>query len=333
MLQYMTMAERSQRHFVWFWLANRVAALALLDRDDEAQEARDEPSVEDDEAAGLEDKIAKLKEEMQRLKELESQRLAAPDKQISETDPDARSIATRGRGSGIVGYNVQTAVDAEHHLIVAHAVTNAGTDRDQLSQMAERARSVMGADKLDVVADRGYFKGEEILACHDAGITAFVAKPLTSSSKADGRFGKQDFRYIPEEDAYLCPAGERLIRRFATEEKGKTLHVYWSSACQACSIKPQCTTAKQRRIKRWEHEGVLDAMQRRLDREPDKMRLRRQTVEHPYGTIKSWMGSTHFLTKTLDRVGTEMSLHVLAYNLKRIVSIIGVGPLIQAMRA
>jgi len=97
-------------------------------------------------------------------------------------------------------------------------------------------------------------------------------------------------------------------------------------------MKAQCTTGKERRVKRWEHEAVLEAMQARLDRDPDKMRVRRQTVEHPFGTIKSWMGSTHFLTKTLDRVSAEMSLHVLAYNLKRVMQLLGVGPLLEAMR-
>ena len=294
---------------------------------------RQEPSIAEAKAARLEDKIAALKKEMARLKALEVRMLEAPDKQVSLTDPDARSMATSGRGSGIVGYNVQAAVDAKHHLIVSHEVTNVGTDRDQLSGMAKQARSAMDADKLTVVADRGYFKGEEILTCHQADITTFLPRPQTSGSKAKGRFGKQDFHYLAEDDEYLCPAGERLGNHFTSVENGLNLHVYWSSACQGCAIKAQCTTAKERRIKRWKHEGVLDAMQERLDRDPDKMRVRRETVEHPFGTIKGWMGATHFLTRTLDRVGTEMSLHVLAYNLKRVMNIVGVLPLIEAMQA
>ena len=232
----------------------------------------------------------------------------------------------------MVGYNVQTAVDAKHHLIVAHEVTNVGHDRNALATMAKQASVAMGEKDLTVVADRGYFKGEEILACEEAGITAFVAKPQTSGSKAEGRFGKQDFVYIAQDDQYRCPAGQRLIKHMTTVEDGMTLHCYWCSVCPACPMKKQCTTGKERRVKRWEHEAVLDAMQARLDRDPDKMRVRRQTVEHPFGTIKSWMGSTHFLTKTLDRVSTEMSLHVLAYNLKRVMQILGVGPLLEAMR-
>jgi transposase len=163
-------------------------------------------------------------------------------------------------------------------------------------------------------------------------ITVTLPKPQTSGSKADGRFGKQDFRYVAEEDVYLCPAGERLIWRFTTEEKGQVLHCYWSSACEKCAIKRLCTTGKQRRIKRWEHEHVLEAVQQRLDEHPEIMRRRRETVEHPFGTIKSWMGSTHFQMKTLKRVRTEMALHVLAYNLKRVMNIIGIAPLIAAMR-
>jgi hypothetical protein len=294
---------------------------------------RQEPPVVRVKVDRLRDKISILKEEMQRLKELGVRMLKAPDKQISLTDPDARSMATSGKGTGMVGYNVQTAVDAEHHLIVAHEVTNVGHDRSQLSSMAKSAGDATGIEDLTVVADRGYFDGEEILACEKAGITAFVPKPLTSGSKADGRFGKQDFVYIAKDDEYRCPANQRLIRHYTTVEHGMTLHCYWCSVCPACPMKAQCTTGKERRVKRWEHEAVIDAMQARLDRDPEKMRVRRQTAEHPYGTIKAWMGATHFLTKTLGRVSTEMSLHVLAYNLKRVMKILGTGALIEAIRA
>jgi len=270
---------------------------------------------------------------MEQLKEIDALVRAAPDKQISLTDPDARSMATSGKGTGVVGYNVQTAVDAQHHLIVAHEVTNVGNDRGQLATMAKHARTAMGHEDLEVVADRGYYKGEEILACQAAGMTPFVPKPLTSGSKAEGRFGKQDFVYAADDDTYRCPAGERLTSRFTSVEDGMNLYVYWTTACQGCPMKVKCTTGKERRIKRWEHETVLDAMRQRLDRAPEKMEVRRQTVEHPFGTIKAWMGSTHFLTKTLPKVSTEMSLHVLAYNLKRVMKILGVVPLMDAMKA
>ena len=259
--------------------------------------------------------------------------VATPDQQISLTDPDARSMATSGRGSGMVGYNVQAAVDTTHHLIVTHEVTNVGTDRSQLSPMAKQAKAALETDALDVVADRGYFSSEEILACDGAGITVTLPKPLTSGNKAKGRFVKQDFRYVVDEDVYICPAGERLIYHYTNVEKGLTLRRYWTNVCQGCAIKDRCTSGKERRITRWEHEHVLEAVQRRLDEHPEKMRQRRETVEHPFGTIKSWMGATHFQMKTLKRVGTEMALHVLAYNLKRVMAIMGTAPLIAAMRA
>jgi hypothetical protein len=183
------------------------------------------------------------------------------------------------------------------------------------------------------VADRGYYKSEEILACDEAGITTYLPKPQTSGNQARGLFGKGDFRYLPEEDVYLCPGEERLPRRTSAHERGQTFSRYWSSNCQQCALRPRCTTGKERRVTRWEHESVLEAAEERLDRDPQKMRLRRQTVEHPFGTLKNWMGYTHFLTRTLPNVKTEMSLHVLAYNLKRVMNILGVGELREAMRA
>ncbi len=281
----------------------------------------------------LNDKIAKLKVEMERLAEVEKEMLSRPEQQISETDPDARSMATSGRGSGMVGYNVQTAVDTEHHLIVAHEVMNVGTDKSLLSHMVKRTKAALETDALDVVADRGYYKSDEILNCHEAGIAVTLPKPQTSNNKAKGLFVKPDFVYLADEDVYRCPAGERLAYRFTSEERGLMLRRYWSDACPGCAIKDQCSTGKQRRITRWQHEEVLDAVQRRLDEQPETMRRRRETVEHPFGTIKSWMGYTHFQMKTLKHVGTEMALHVLAYNLKRVINIMGVGPLIAAMKA
>jgi transposase len=281
----------------------------------------------------LKDKIAALRQQMAAFEALEPVVHAAPDQQVSLTDPDARSMATSGRGSGVVGYNVQAAVDAKHHLIVAHEVTNVGNDRAQLANMADQAKAAMGTDRLDVLADRGYFSGEEVLACEPLGVTPYVPKPLTSGSKAKGRFGKQDFVYLADDDVYRCPAGERLTRRFSVVEDGKTLHTYWTTRCTDCPLKQQCTSGSERRIKRWEHEGVIDAMQERLDRTPRAMNIRRATVEHPFGTLKAWMGATHFKTRTLDKVRTEMSFHVLAYNLKRMIAILGVQPLMQAMRA
>jgi transposase/macrodomain Ter protein organizer (MatP/YcbG family) len=281
----------------------------------------------------LKEKIEKLKEEMARLEALEARRQDTPDQQISLTDPDARSMATSGRGSGTVGYNVQTAVDTEHHLIVTHEVTNVGNDRSQLSPMAKQAKATLGVDRLDVVADRGYFSSEEILACDRAGITVTLPKPMTSGSRAKGRFVKADFRYLTSEDVYLCPAGQHLKYYFTNEEKGLTLRRYWTNACQDCAIKQDCTTSKMRRITRWEHEHILEAVQRRLDENPQAMRQRRETVEHPFGTIKARMGATHFLMKRLKNVRSEMALSVLAYNLTRVMNILGIAPLLKAMSA
>ena len=281
----------------------------------------------------LQGKITKLKEEVKRLKALEKEMLSRPDQQISLTDPDARSMATSGRGSGMVGYNVQAAVDAKHHMIVTHEVTNVGHDRSALNSTAVGAKEVIGTDTLDVVADRGYYSGTEILECETSQITTYIPRIHTSGSIKKGLFSKRDFKWIAQDNEYECPAGERLIWRFSTEEHGKLVNKYWSSNCPACSIKERCTTNTYRRVSRWEHEDVLDRVQDRLDAEPERMRIRRETVEHPFGTIKSWMGSTHFQMRTLKHVSTEMSLHVLAYNLKRAMSVLGIGPLIQAIQA
>jgi macrodomain Ter protein organizer (MatP/YcbG family) len=283
--------------------------------------------------AHLKEKVAKLASEIQRLKAIEKVMLASPDQQISLTDPDSRSMATSGRGSGMVGYNVQLAVDTEHHLIVTHEVTNTGSDRSQLAKMASQAKDVLNADHLDVVADRGYFSSVEILACEQADITVTLPKPMTSGAKADGRFGKQDFAYLPTEDVYRCPAGEKLTYRYTNEESGRTLRHYWTTACPQCPLKSQCTNGPERRIKRWEHEHVLEAVQQRLDKNPQAMRQRRETAEHPFATLKMRMGATHFLMKRLPKVATEMALHVLAYNLTRVMNIIGIQPLLAVMRA
>jgi hypothetical protein len=293
---------------------------------------RHEPSlVRTTKTERLEDKVAKLQEVMQRLEKLEAQMLETPDQQISLTDPDARSMATSGKGSGMVAYNVQSAVDTKHHLIVAHEVTNDGSDRSQLFAMATQAKAALMVDKLEVVADRGYFSSLKILDCHNDDITVTLPKPQTSGNKAKGQFVKADFRYVADDDIYLFPADERLVYHFTSVERGLSLRRYWSTACPTCAIKEQCTTARERRVVRWEHEDVLEDVEQRLDEHPEKVRQRRETVEHPFGRIKYWMGYTHFKTKTLKQVGTEMALHVLAYKLKRVMKIIGIGPLIAAM--
>jgi len=301
--------------------------LSALETADRTQPADVEAKTE-----RLREKISTLREQMRRMDAIRNELKHQPDQQMSLTDPDARSMISQAKGTGVVGYNVQAVVEAKHHLIVTHEVTNIGSDRAQLTKMGTAAKAAMGKQRLQAVADRGYFSGPEIKACTEAAITPMVPKPMTSNAKAEGRFNKTDFIYIAKDDQYQCPAGERAIHRFTTVEHGMTLHKYWSSACPRCPLKRQCTTSSYRRITRWEHEAVLEAMQRRLDRKPETMTLRRRTIEHVFGTLKHWMGSTHFLMRGLEHVGTEMCLHVLAYNFKRLITLLGMAKLMRVIR-
>ena len=307
-------------------IARYLTALDRADRrDDDVAEAR---------TVRLTEKIEGLRRQMQSLKAMGEQVEASPDKQVSLTDPDARSMATSGKGTGVVGYNVQMAVDAEHHLIVAHEVTNIGSDRSQLTSMGHKAKEATGCDELTVLADRGYFNGDQVLACEGTGVLPIIPKTQTSNNPNRGLFSGADFIYDVEHDHYTCPAGQHLTKgKVRSDRRDDMDHDRNLSACEACVLNSRCTTDKHKRVKRWLHEGVLDKMQARLDRLPEAMTIRRQTVEHPFGTLKAWMGSTHFLTKTLDKVRTEMSLQVLAYNMKRMISIFGVKRLMQAIAA
>ena len=280
----------------------------------------------------LQDKIAFLKKQMQELRDIGERLAQQPDGQISLTDPEARSMVSSRIGTGLVGYNVQAAVDTEHHLVVAHEVITSGSDRGQLSNMAFKAREATGDASMEAIADRGYFKSTEIRACELEGINTYVPKPMTSNSKAHGRFSKLDFVFIAKDNEYLCPAGQLLPYRSSTVEDGMKINAYWSSNCGSCAQKAQCTTGKERRVKRWEHEEVLDTMQTRIDNNRDKMKLRRCTVEHVFGTVKSWMGSGHFTMKGLAHVSTEISLHVLAYNMRRVMAILGIADMRKALR-
>src|SRR5437588_7335509 len=286
------------------------------------QADREEGDVAEAKSGRLKEKIAGLRRQMQALKVMQQTVQDAPDQQVSLTDPDARSMATSGKGTATVGYNVQIAVDAEHHLIVAHEVTHPGYDRHQLVPMALEAQQATGCEQITALADRGYFNGDQVLSCEGTGVAPIVPKTLTSSGAKRGFFTRQDFIYNAEQDHYTCPAGAKLTkanRRAAhTEDFDFYRHL---SACFTCPLRPRCTPTQRRIIKRWENEDVLDRIQARLDRMPEAMGVRRQTFEHPFGTLKAWMGATHFLTRTLDKVRTEMSLHLLAYNLKRMITL------------
>jgi transposase len=307
--------------------ASMARYLAALDRAD-----RQDDDVAEAKTVRLKEKIEGLRRQMQSLKEMGKQVEAAPDRQVSLTDPDARSMATSGKGTGIVGYNVQMAVDAEHHLIIAHEVTNIGSDRAQLTSIGQKALDATGCEEITVLADRGYYNGDEVLACEGSGVLPCIPKTQTSGNAKRGLFTVADFIYDAENDRYTCPAGKHLTRgKMRSDRQDNIDHYRNLTACSSCTLKPRCTPDKHKRLKRWEHEGVLDKMQDRLDRMPDAMTIRRQTVEHPFGTLKAWMGSTHFLTRTLEKVKTEMSLQVLAYNIKRMINIFGVKPLMTAI--
>ncbi|WP_096786881.1 IS1182 family transposase [Rhodobacter sp. CZR27] len=282
-------------------------------------------------AAHLTGRYVRIRQEIERLLAMQEALADAPDGQISLTDPDARAMATRAQHSGHVGYDVQSVVDAETHLIVTHAVTNQGHDRDLLAVMACVAKAVLQREDLHILADKGYFSAREILTCHELGITTTVPRPDTSGSRSEGRYVKADFAYEAESDVYRCPAGEALTYRYTTEEDGLQLRRYWTTACAACDLKARCTTGRERRITRWEQEHLIEAAQARRRSASAPMSVRRSTVEHPFGTLKSWMGPSHFLTRRLCNVRTEFALNVLAYNIKRMVSLIGIAGLTKAM--
>ena len=299
--------------------------LKELDRNDELDDAQDD-------GIPLKDKIEQMKEHLKKLKTIEQKIEDSPDKQLSLTDPDSRAIKAGGM-SRIIGYNVQTAVDPKHHLIVAHEVTNARSDRQQLYPMGKQVQTVLGRTDITAIADKGYYSGETIKRAHDIGIIPIVPKTQTSGNAKKGLFTKDHFRYDAEKNVYICPARKTLSHSLMSNQGGKIFLVYGSvKTCKDCTIKSQCTPSKLRRINRWLHEDLLEDMEARVNSMPGVMHQRKCTVEHPFGTIKLWMGSQHFLTRGLKRVGTEMSLNVLAYNLKRMMNIMGPQELMAAIR-
>jgi transposase len=278
-------------------------------------------------------KLAWLEARLVELKALEKEVNEHPDKQVSQTDPDARLMHTHHMERRVC-YNVQSAVDTKHHLIVEHDVTMT-VDRGQLTLVAAQVQKKLGRKNITIIADKGYFSRNDIKATQDLGMTANVPQSDTSGAAKKGVFNKSLFKYDKNKDIYICPAGEELPHRRNVTERDLELKVYVNHvACSGCTIRAKCTTSlkEPRKMKRWVHEEVIDAMQLRLGDNPEIPVLRKQTVEHPFGTIKMWMGAQHFLMKRKKNVSIEMSLHVLAYNLKRMMTIMGTTGLMEAIR-
>jgi transposase len=279
--------------------------------------------------AELEKKIAALREKQEWHEELLGQLQDSEEKQLSTTDPDARKMHT-SQGT-VIGYNAQSAVDAQHKLIVAEDVTNEGTDVQQLASVAVEAKETLGVEQLEVVADPGYYSNADVTQCEEKNITPYIRKPDTSANSARGLYGKKDFHYEAQKDVYVCPAGVELTHRFNTYELGRSLRYYRTHACAKCPLKEKCTRNQSRTITREENEGLMEEMAARVKAHPEKMALRKQLVEHPFGTIKRWFGYTYFLVKGLENVRGEWTLMTLCYNLKRVLNLVSFPELMQAV--
>jgi len=298
-----------------------------LDENDELEAQVHKPSAEE-----IQEKIDSLKERKGKLGKLLDELEASGKTQISFTDPDSRSMPLGQNHGTQVGYNVQVSVDDKHKLVIDHDVTNDVTDFNQLERMASRAKEILQVDELEVIADKGYYNGGQIKACLQKGITPTIPKANTSANRKKGLFTKQDFRYDREDDCYWCPAGEIMTFRFQTTEKDRDIKYYATSSCRACKIKHKCTSSKGgRRITRWVEEDLLDEMQKRIEDNPDLRTRRKAIVEHPFGTIKLSMDQGYFLMKGIPKTSAEMSLSFLAYNIKRVINIMGVPKMIEAL--
>ena len=306
-------------------LAEYLAELTKADDQDAG------PAVGTAPTRNLAEKIAALQKRRGEYAAIAAELERTGESQVSLTDPDSRAMATYPKVG--VGYNAQVAVDAKHKLIVEQEVTNLGSDLGQLAPTAIPAKEALGVDSIQATADRGYYKGEDIAACEVAGIVAFVPKPLGRGAAASkGLFAKEAFAYDAQADVYRCPNGETLFARSQSVTNGHRQIIYYHpEACRRCPIKAQCTSAKRhRQVVRWEGEAVLDAMAARLAANPQIMRQRGASVEHPFGTIKHAMNQGYFLMKGLRQVRAEFSLSALAYNLLRAINLVGVKGLVEA---
>lgn len=279
----------------------------------------------------LKEKIERYKERREQYEQIKSNLEQSEESQVSLTDPESRLMRV---GHGVeVSYNVQIVVDHKHKLVVEHEVSNEVTDQGQLSAMAKKAQERLGVQTLEVVADRGYYNGGEVKACEESGMTVYVPKPNNSSNLKRGLFTKEDFIYEPQKDCYRCPAGKELSYRYQTLEQGRLMRSYAISGCKSCELRSGCSINKKgiRSIKRWVDEAILEAMARRIADHPEKVELRKCLAEHPFGTIKRAMNQGYFLMRGLSRVAAETSLTILAYNLKRVMNILGVRTMMETM--
>jgi len=276
-------------------------------------------------------KIAAIRERRTRCQKMLAELDRTGKDQISLTDPDSRAMAAHTHVA--VGYNVQVAVDTKHKLIVEQQVTNRVVDMGLLTETAEPAKEILGVERIAVVADRGYFKIEDIEACETAGMEPYVPRPQRGSSVSAGLFRKDEFRYDPESDTLLCPGGQRLQPYSSSFlRKLKKINYANRQACRNCPIRSRCTRNTFRSVSRLENEAVLDRMQARIARRPDILSIRRETVEHPFGSIKQWMNQGAFLMRRLPKVRAEFSLTALAYNLRRVLNIVGFTELMAAVQ-
>ena len=298
--------------------------------DELAESDERDKGIGDPTAEQLKEKIEQLRERKQGYEQIQEQLKGSGESQISLTDPDSRSMKV-GQATDVC-YNLQIAVDDKNKLIVEHELTNDPTDQAHLASMAIKAKQTLEVEELEVVADKGYYDGAEVKKCEQAGISVYVAKQQTSANKKLGLFTKEDFHYDRQKDCYVCPAGKELSRRCETVELGRHIRYYSTSECRRCEIKARCTRNKRaRRISPWVDEAILEDMERRVRGEPDKMKRRKELVEHPFGTMKRGMNQAYLLMRGMKKVAAEMSLTVLSYNIKRVINIVGVRRMIQAV--
>lgn len=303
--------------------------LAELDDNDKREAGVKSPGAEE-----LKAKIEILRDRRGKYQGLLKELRASGESQISLTDPDSRAMLNNQRVE--VCYNVQATVDDKHKIILDHEVTNEAKDQDQLSRMGKRAKEILGVEGLEVLADKGYYKAVEVKECVDNGIIPYIPGRESRVPKEINvprpEFYKDRFKYDGERDLYLCPSGRELTFKNRARHHGKMMRLYQSKQCQGCQLRPQCTRNKKGRIiYRWEHEEVLEDMRQRVESNRDKVKMRQWLSEHPFGTIKRSMNQGYLLLRGLDKVAAEVSLTVLAYNIKRVINIVGLKAMIEAL--